>query len=369
MSYLSIAALLAVSCAVLVCQTGGERSDYAPRAVTTVRSTQLAETKIVPTLNTPLGKSGNAVWCATFQVAWNRSKDKVIGGPLQIANAQPVADRLNSSPVTEAAMPPDSYFAEAGRIDDGIVESIHHQMARQFPSVQPPRFEGAVGFVTYGYMHTTARFTMPFSDTKIQFADAAGGNHLVNGFGLHQGSDWDLLDKQARQVKILFTESDDEFNQPRQNAFALDLTADQSEQEVIVAMLPRATHLCGALDDLEKRIASSTPDQLLEVDRMMIPNVAFSVDHDFAELEGDDKLIENPGEFQGLFIASASQSINFRLDKSGATVVSESHVAVGAMPREFIVDRPFLIVMKRRSEVQPYFVAWVENAELLEASR
>ncbi|HQX51027.1 MAG TPA: hypothetical protein PLR25_14030 [Planctomycetaceae bacterium] len=79
MSYLSIAALLAVSCAVLICQPGGERSDYAPRAVTTVRSTQLAETKIVPTLNTPLGKSGNAVWCATFQVAWNRAKDKVIG--------------------------------------------------------------------------------------------------------------------------------------------------------------------------------------------------------------------------------------------------------------------------------------------------
>jgi hypothetical protein len=35
------------------------------------------------------------------------------------------------------------------------------------------------------------------------------------------------------------------------------------------------------------------------------------------------------------------------------------------IPREFIVDRPFLIVIKRRSAEQPYFVAWIDNAELL----
>ncbi len=89
------------------------------------------------------------------------------------------------------------------------------------------------------------------------------------------------------------------------------------------------------------------------------------MNHEFVELQGGDKIIENPGEFQGLFIAKAGQSIRFRLDKSGATVTSESQTFPGAIPREFIVDRPFLIVIKRRSAEQPYFVAWIDNAELL----
>ena len=95
------------------------------------------------------------------------------------------------------------------------------------------------------------------------------------------------------------------------------------------------------------------------------PIVLFSENHEFVELQGGDKIIENPGEFQGLFILKAGQSIRFRLDRSGATVTSEAQTFPAAIPREFIVDRPFLIVIKRRSAEQPYFVAWIDNAELL----
>ena len=101
------------------------------------------------------------------------------------------------------------------------------------------------------------------------------------------------------------------------------------------------------------------------IDLLAIPNVLFSVNHEFVELQGGDKIIENPGEFQGLFILKAGQSIRFRLDRSGATVTSEAQTYPAAIPREFIVDRPFLIVIKRRSAEQPYFVAWIDNAELL----
>ena len=36
------------------------------------------------------------------------------------------------------------------------------------------------------------------------------------------------------------------------------------------------------------------------------------------------------------------------------------------MPRNFTIDRPFLIVMKDCTAEQHYFMAWVENPELLE---
>ena len=168
-----------------------QHSDYHPRVVPVVSSSQLAHTVIVPTLDTPLAESGNAVWCATFQIAWNQARDDVIGASLRVTNAQPAADRLNRSPVTEAALPPGSYYAAAGRIEDGIIGTIREDMSRQFPGVPSPDFGGTVGFVTYAYLNTKATFTTPFVDTKqpIQFSDAASDTHSVGGFGLHEGTE------------------------------------------------------------------------------------------------------------------------------------------------------------------------------------
>ncbi|MCA9235358.1 MAG: hypothetical protein KDA44_07790 [Planctomycetales bacterium] len=350
------------------------RSDYHPRDVPKISSTQLADTEIVPTLDTPLAASGNAVWCATFQIAWNRARDDVIGGPLQIANAQLTADRLNGSPVTDAALPADSYYAAAGRLKDGIVETITREMARKFPNAEPPVFSPMAGFVAYGYLNTKATFTTPFDDTKrpVQFRDAAGGSHAVRGFGLHEGSDYELLVEQAAQVSVLFSQADDESDEFSPRLFALDLTARHADQQVIVAVLPRASDLRDAWTDLADRIETSAPDEqmanLHASDSIAIPNVAFYVQHEFVELQGEDKTIKNPGESRGAPMMTAAQSIEFRLDKSGATVFSEAEILdAAAMGRRFVVDQPFLVVMKRRSSDQPYFVAWIDNAEFLEA--
>jgi len=372
--FLRLAALLASGGVLQGCwgERVGDHSGCRPRTSPAVSSDLLAKTEIVPTLDTPLPPSGNAIWCATFQVAWNLARDDIFRGPLRIANAEPVADRLERSPVTAAVLPPGSFFSAAGRLQDGIAETIRREMSRQFAGAELPEFDGAVGFVTYGYLDTKAAFTTPFMDTKqpIQFSDAAGVMHSVRGFGLHEGTDWDLLDRQAAQVKVLFSQADDESDRSEPIAFALDLTADQPQQQVIVAVLPRAKHLRAALDELAKRIVTFAPDEysvnLDATDTLAIPNVAFHVNHEFPELQGVDKTIENPGEFHGLYILKAAQSIKFRLDKSGATVVSESHMRAAAIPRDFVVDRPFLIVMKCRSADEPFFVAWIEDVELLE---
>jgi hypothetical protein len=137
-----VATLLTAACLVPGCQRASERSDYQSQAAPEVLSTQLTGTKIVPTLDTPLAKPGNAVWCAAFQVAWNHARDDVIGSPLRIANAHSVADRLNRSSVTKAVLPPRSYYAAAGRLEEGIIETIHSQMSRQFPRAKLPSFDG-----------------------------------------------------------------------------------------------------------------------------------------------------------------------------------------------------------------------------------
>ena len=64
-------------------------------------------------------------------------------------------------------------------------------------------------------------------------------------------------------------------------------------------------------------------------------------------------------------ILEATQRIKFKLDRCGAMLESEATVFVVASGRYFIFNRPFLVYMKKRDCDQPFFVMWVDNAELL----
>jgi hypothetical protein len=64
-------------------------------------------------------------------------------------------------------------------------------------------------------------------------------------------------------------------------------------------------------------------------------------------------------------IIEARQSIKFKLDRYGAALESEATIEASAIPRYFRFNRPFLVYMKKRDCEQPFFVMWVDNAELL----
>lgn len=356
-----------------------ERPEHWPELVAT---SDIQGTTFVPTLDTPVDGPNNAIWCATFQVAWDHACDDVIGGPLEIENAEQVAERLNNSPVNENVLPPNSYYATAGTTKDGIVETIRTEMAKRFPNVDPPTFSTPETtsenvMIAYAYLNAAAKFTTPFEakDYSCSFTDASGTEHQVQGFGPYHGSDYAVTVRQLSQVKVLFKDRPKDSKFGELAAFALDLTADQPDVQVIVAVLPHADNLQSMLDDLDGRIENYKGDGRISSDAtMMVPNVLFSLAHDFTELEGPDKLVQNAGEFQGGYIAKAWQSIRLRLDESGAMVVSEAKIempaaaaAAGDAPDRFVVDRPFLVLMKRRGSAEPFFAAWMANADLLEA--
>jgi hypothetical protein len=114
---------------------------------------------------------------------------------------------------------------------------------------------------------------------------------------------------------------------------------------------------------------------------LLVPNMNWRVEHDFTELEGRDKLflnaamvhdeLNNPIEF----IAKLFEFVDFKMDRTGASVRSGSYLATDLLngheheedtnPDHFHFDRPFLIVMKKRDAKHPCFVMWVDNAELL----
>src|SRR4051812_42135366 len=49
-------------------------------------SDRLSQTQIVPTLDTPISEEQSAIWCASFQIAWNELRRSVVKGPVRIRN-------------------------------------------------------------------------------------------------------------------------------------------------------------------------------------------------------------------------------------------------------------------------------------------
>ena len=103
-------------------------------------STDLEWTVIVPTLDTAIPQGSNAIWCASFQLAWDRMKTDVVKEPIVLAGAGKIAKALNAAEVDEQDLPPDSYYAIAGWVSDGVYEKAKKEMAERFgvAGIPPP---------------------------------------------------------------------------------------------------------------------------------------------------------------------------------------------------------------------------------------
>lgn len=335
-------------------------------------STGLKATVIVPTLDTPLPEGKNAIWCASFQIAWNHLRHDVIKEPIRIRNAEVVAGRLNRAKQSEADLPPDSYYAAAGFVKDGILETIRKEMAARFPDVEPHQFDPLVDvIVAYAYLAANVRFTIPFFENRpgFTFTDSSGKKTAVSSFGV-RGKDMYGCRKLRQQIEILYTNFDYENRRRGALEFAVDPCKDSSPNQVALTCIPRKSTLGETLDYVGDKISEFRGDrnQLSEFgmsQRLLVPNILFRIDHHLKELEGLDKIVLN-AIGRGLFVREAFQSVFFKLDRSGAELESEAAIALACTsPPDLLFDRPFLVYMRKRGAEHPFFVMWVDNAELL----
>src|SRR5262245_44053703 len=138
-------------------------------------SDRLQQTVIVPALDSPIPEGKSAIWCVSFQLAWNRLKDDVAKEPLQLTNAQPIAAGLNKADHSEDDVGPDAVYATAGLAKDGVVERIQMQMARKFPNVPRPELDvPSDGAVAYAYLAASAKYNYPYfeNDEPFLFTDS-----------------------------------------------------------------------------------------------------------------------------------------------------------------------------------------------------
>jgi hypothetical protein len=348
-----------------------QRATYTGGPATFSGSSQkLTRTVIVPTLDSPCAPGKNVIWCSSFQLAWNEVKDKVIGAPLQVVGAEEVAARLNAATQSASDLDPKSFYIAAGWIRDGIVGKIKKEMAARFPSHVLPDFSDYdSGILSYAYLNANVPFKYPFRqvDEGIRFTDSQGIQTPVDGFGL-----WKAFLKRYKgireQVEVLYAQRADRNNSREIAECALDLCCHSEPYQVVVARVEPRGSLAEMFAYVRTQLGTfrKLPDYEAEKrfganDEVRIPEMFWRIDHRIKELI--DKMVANSSP--PMPIVEALETIEFRLDRSGTVLESDSTLMVLSSPRYFNFNRPFLVYIQKRGAEQPFFVMWVDNDELL----
>jgi len=348
-----------------------------------IDSNSLKQTVVVATLDCPLPEHKNAIWCTTFQMAWDKLKQDIIGEPIQIPEAQELADRLNRSQFPTGSIEERSYYTAAGFVKNGVIEQIQKEMGRRFPSEPVPTFDGTYktspgDILAYAYLNVDVSFQHPYCTCErgLGFTNSAGAQTNVTAFGAQPSEPGQARGIEAirDQVEVLYYDSDGSSDPPQ---FAVDLSRETQPYQVILACMPHCDTLGEAARTLQDKMAAfrNAPNhqgqrRLQSGDTLIVPNVLYKLTHHFRELLG--KHLGNP-KWDGYFFVEALEKIDFTLSRTGIVLKSEARVQAtkSAAPMEarpLHFDRPFLIcVQKREPNATPFFLMWVDNAELMKS--
>jgi hypothetical protein len=321
-----------------------------PAVSISAKSGDLRGTVVVPTLDAPVPEGKSAVWCSTLSLAWKEYR-KIEPGKIAVPDPE-AAERLDAARESTSDLPAGSFYVKAGKMEEGIVEEIRREMAERFPDKTFPDLVSPVGegSLAYAYLRAGVKFPEPFAQLPgLTFEDSAGRRAAVKDFGLVPKAHDEAAARMRKQVSVLSYEEGGDF--------VVDLSKDSEPSQVILAAVGLEETLGKTLERVEK-LSAGRGEELRPEDRLAVPDLSFLVDHRFRELEGRDLIL-------------AEQLIRLKLGRTGVEVESEASLATKAeekapeSPRRLVFDRPFLIVLKKRGASRPFFVMWVDNAELL----
>jgi len=330
-------------------------------------SRALRATTVVATLDAPIEPGKSAIWCASFLSAWKSLESDLAGESILLEGSPEVTAALHKAADPRPDVPQGGSYVAAGWNQKGVIDQIRKDMAKSFPSVAPPTFPGITpnSFVAYAYLEAKVKFTLPYFQSRkpLVFTDREGNETEVSSFGIRADDEY-AYSQLRKQAEVLFVVRDRQYIP---TSWALDLDRTSVDTQLVLAVVERQPTLEKALTLVEDGIVAGQgkrrQGELGPNDVLLVPDVTWRISHRFVDLEG--KRFTNP-KLAGQQLDVAQQDIEFRLNRGGAELKAEAKTMMLPIPTHYVFGRPFLLYMKLRGAQRPYFVMWVENAELME---
>ena len=353
----SVTRIVFIVCLVLIvaCSRDSSRQDAAP-----VSSTELEKTVVAATLEQAIVPGKNVVFCAAFPLAWEELCASVVGGPVVLKNAVPLATALNQRTITTAILPASAYFAAAGTSNSGIVDTINTALAGRFGGAFPPvayTFERPADVLVYACMQKNVPFATPFEPLEKPIAFNRDETMKVRSFGVAKVQNPEQRAAMLKRVTV-FVDS------VETGVGIVQIETANPDDEMIFAMFTPKSTLLETIEAVDELMTSARDAGGVRVctGEFDIPEMDINITHRFQELVGAEF---NAKVGPPLVIAAADESIRFRLDNTGARLESTAAVVAYASISNLHFRKPFLFMLRTKGQKLPYFAVWVENSEVL----
>lgn len=294
-------------------------------------------TVFAPVLEKNIDLNKNTLYVSTLSYAWQELRDIFKGEKIIVEPKFKTLTLLNSS--------------------NSFQNSIDQNYLTKNVKIQGESIKIQVNF----------KIDLPFKKVLVSFEQPFSfNNQNVKSFGL-------LNMKNKSLFKILYYKHD--------NEFIVKINPKDTTQEIILYQPenPKFSTLKTALSDmnlkidkgiLERKIVSESWKYTFDLnDRVQIPKFMFNISNNYKDLVGKYFRVKSGA----LLIDSCYQTIGLQLNEKGAKVESSAYLNLDEgdeyMPnhtKTMLFYKPFLIVIKRKNIANPYFVAWITNAELME---
>ncbi len=302
---------------------------------------------------------GNYVWGGAMNLAWNNLNENILKEKLQLNTMDKIAlemvSKLNDAPFSKDDLDEESYYIKSGFVQS-TVDEINRESKKKFPSksfsdlqinAQHPK-----DIISYAYFLKEVEYETKFKEDTVLF-----NGENVKGFIASNRP-------QRENVKILKYESDDKFIiklqlKDKNDELILAKGFDMKNPQDIVNEVNKNNH---------KNLRTIGSD-----DRFRAPKLHLDHSRSYVELL---KIPLANKDFKDYMIKEMFEKIKFDMDEKGAKVENEA-VIQASIPisirsneqpkiKNFILDKPYWVIMKRADSQNPYFILGVNNVELME---
>lgn len=338
-----------------------------PKTVFEGSSEKLQETDIVGVLDSEIKPGSNLIWCSALISAWKEIEKNITKEEPLLTEKSNLVDSLNSAPDPSEYVPGKATFSAAGLVKDGIEDRIKNGLNEKFPNKALPQFVAPTpnSLIAYAYLKAGITFTHPYSINKkaMNFTDSTGTSSKVKTFGIFDRDTY--IDNVADQIAVLYAKGSGDNKQ-----FIVDLDKKSKEYQILLATIKPQKSLKATVSYINDKLETDLSRLFSRGNTLIVPQTAWKVIHSYSELVSKKFSNKDLDEYS---ITKVQQDIEFKLHSKGAEVESEAILeAVKSADFDKVTfdgrynfDQPFYILMRKRGEKHPFFLMYVDNAELL----
>lgn len=300
------------------------------------------KTTFLPTLEHALPAGKNSIYAVSMLYAWDKIRD-TLREPLTIEPKYEDLFLLNASKSYQNTLRKDEYT---------IKTEIKEEATTVFAYFQK---------------------NLALTDTLQVFKDSLTFDNVkVKSFGVNR-SKYDLYE----MFWLPYYQDDNNFIlkiRPKDSAHEIILCKFGESKASFAAYLQKIKEWTTLGDTLQKDYQKYWR---FEVNRMMdkviMPKLLFNIETQYDKIIGNEFLVGKKLHH----IVEAYQRTAFIFNEQGAKVETEAvpkeepkkeeaKSAEKPRPKNLVFDKPFLLLMKRTDNENPYFAMWINNAELME---